>query len=154
MTTRLLPWPPLPDVIRLDNPDPTAPHPWDLCSLLDPVATAVWEWLDQVAYWLNHTYGWHETQVIPACWPDHPNIAHELAALAFTRIDVYTASTAAYIPRWHDDLEIFHRRLTTTLGPNPPCLRGNHDALPARYTSETANLAISDRSDVPVSGQQ
>jgi hypothetical protein len=36
--------------------------------------------------------------------------------------------------------------MTTTLGPNAPCLHGKHDELPHRYTTETANLAISTRS--------
>ncbi|MGP4112323.1 hypothetical protein ACTWP5_15590 [Streptomyces sp. 4N509B] len=147
MTTSLLPWPPLPTAIR-DHLEPgdNGPHPWDLSSLTDPLATAVWTWLDEVAYWLNDTYAWQEHQVIPACWPHHPDIAHDLAALAFTRIDVYAAATPAYIPRWRTDLEDFHRRLTTTLGPNAPCLRDKHNDLPHRYTTDTANLAISTRS--------
>ena len=116
-----------------------------MCALPEPLASAVWHWLDEVAYWLNHTYGWHETQVIPACWPRHENIAHELAALAFARHEVYVASTPAYIPRWHADLDDFYRRLTTTLGPNSLCLQGHHDALPHRYTTDTANHAIATR---------
>ncbi|MDT0446818.1 hypothetical protein [Streptomyces johnsoniae] len=150
--TRLRPWPPLPDAVHElleqppEEPFPDTPRPWDLCSLPPTIEDTVWLWLDQVAQWLNWTYGWTDEQVIPACWHQHEGIAYELAALAFTRIDVYTATTPAYIGRWHDDMEHFHRRMTTTLGPNSPCHRGHHNQLPPRYTATTANRSISERS--------
>jgi hypothetical protein len=157
MTGPLPPWPPLPAVLRAqldavrtaDDPAvPPAfpvPRPWDLCSVTGGLADAVWTWLDQVARWLNHTYAAHDGQVVPACWRQHAGIAHDLAALAFSRVDVYAASTAAYVPRWHADLEDFHRRTAAALGPHPPCLRGRHDELPPRYTADTANHAITHR---------
>ncbi|ARQ69176.1 hypothetical protein [Streptomyces marincola] len=155
--TRLHPWPPLPNAVRTllqaDDSEPlnpqtdhnARPRPWDLCALPPAFEDAVWLWLDHVAQWLNWTYGWTDDHVIPACWHQHENIAHELAALAFTRIDAYSATTPAYINRWHDDLEHFHRRTTTTLGPNSPCRQGHHNQLPPRYTTTTANRAINQR---------
>ncbi|GAA3862147.1 hypothetical protein [Streptomyces sedi] len=147
----LPPWPPLPPRVRrllapanphLDEPvvdEPAEPpRPWDLCSLDGELAAVVFSWLDEVAVWHNATYAGQDHQVIPACWPQHPSVAHDLAALAFSRVDVYQAATAAYVPRWHHDLESFHHRLAATLGPNPPCLRGDHDALPRRYAVEAA----------------
>ncbi|MDT0267639.1 hypothetical protein RM844_15230 [Streptomyces sp. DSM 44915] len=153
--TPLPAWPPPPTAVRrLLHPDGPegdaadaleAPHPWDLCALTGDLAEAVWTWLDDVAVWLNATYAAQDHQVIPACWPHHPSIAHDLAALAFSRLDVYQASTAAYVGRWHHDLEDLHRRMTTTLGPNSPCHRGNHDAHPRQLTAEAANHAITTR---------
>ncbi|MDT0319305.1 hypothetical protein [Streptomyces millisiae] len=151
--TRIPRWPPPPAIVRLalqpdanTPPDEAAPNPWDLSALTGDLETAVWTWLDQVALWLNTTYGHTDDHVIPGCWPHHPAIAHELAAIAFTRIDVYTASTAAYIPRWHADLDDFYRRVSTSLGPNSSCLRGKHDELPDQYTADAANLVIGRRS--------
>jgi hypothetical protein len=154
-------WPDLPPVLQqhlaetahddeYDDADPddrdgaAPPRPWDLCALSGDLRTAVWTWLDEVAAWINTTYGTHH-QVIPGCWPDHPAIAHDLAGLAFTRLDTYAASTAAYVGRWHNDLEDFHRRLTTTLGPDAPCTRGHHEQQPARYAVEQANRAMTNR---------
>ncbi|GAB2872812.1 hypothetical protein [Streptomyces mayteni] len=151
--TRLPAWPPPPGIVRRilgpdpDNPPPDepAPNPWDLCALTGDLETAVWTWLDHVAHWLNTTYGHTDGHVIPGCWPHHPAIAHELAAIAFTRIEVYSASTAAYIPRWHADLDDFHRRMDTSLGPNSPCGRVRHDELPERYAAISANFIIGER---------
>ncbi|MDT0342717.1 hypothetical protein [Streptomyces litchfieldiae] len=155
--SRLPPWPPLPEVVRtlmeelqgeqfaLDGPRESPPRPWDLCSLAGAIEDAVWLWLDEVAQWLNRTYGWTDEQVIPACWHQHEAIAHDLAALAFSRIDVYSASSAAFVGRWHADMEDFHRRMTLSLGLNSPCRHSHHGESPPRYTAEMANRAMSDR---------
>lgn len=34
------------------------PRPWDPAELPPPIRQEYWLWLDDVALWVNHTYGW------------------------------------------------------------------------------------------------
>ncbi len=60
----------------------TPERPWDPPSCSPAVREQVWQWLDAVAGWVNHEYAWGVERLVPACWPAHPHIAHELAVLA------------------------------------------------------------------------
>ncbi|MFD8146144.1 hypothetical protein [Streptomyces sp. NPDC059708] len=164
------PWPPLPDIVKArlaamaeeeddegegDGEGPPRgvdPHtgevlarvvrPWDLTRLDDEIRPAVMGWLDDVVMWLNHSYGWQDPQVIPGCWPDHPGLALDLAALAFGRLDAYEPSTAAYVGRWHSDLEDLYRRMGVALGESGrDCRRGKHVS-PAEYAVNAVQEAI------------
>lgn len=121
-------------------------RPWDLPALGDDeFAEAVFGWLDNVVMWLNHSYGWQEEQVIPACWQQHPGLACDLAAIAFARLDAYTPPTAGYVSRWHSDLEDFYRRMISGLGDSgKDCRRGEHQR-PSRYALQAAQNMIGAR---------
>ncbi|WP_327072033.1 hypothetical protein [Kitasatospora sp. NBC_01302] len=121
-------------------------RPWDLPALGDgEFADAVFGWLDDVVMWLNHSYGWQEEQVIPACWQQHQGLSCDLAAIAFARSDAYAPPTAGYAGRWHSDLEDFYRRMITALGDaGRDCRRGDHKR-PSGYALKSVQTAITGR---------
>lgn len=120
-------------------------RPWDLSALGGELKPSVFGWLDEVVMWLNHSYGWQESQIIPACWPDHQGLALDLAALAFGRLDAYATATAAYVGRWHSDWEDFQRRMSAMLGDaGRECRRGEHSN-PGEYTVNAVFQIINKR---------
>ncbi len=145
------PWPPLPPLLRahldavdpdhlahdtLDDPtDPGPPRPWDLCALTGDLRTAVS---------IDTTTAPTSTSSPPAgpTTPPSPTTSPASPSPASTP---YAATTAAYVGRWHTDLENFHRRLTTALGPDSPCPRSHHDQQPTRYAVDQANRAMTKR---------
>ena len=60
-------------------------HPWEPARCGRALRAELWHWLEDVAGWVNHEYGWGVERLIPPCWPRHPHIAHELAVLADQR---------------------------------------------------------------------
>ena len=78
-------------------------RPWDPPTCRDPDLRAqVWDWLEQVVIWLNREYVWDVDGMIPACWPQHPHLVHEVALLADKRRRAGHALTG-------EPLEEFHR---------------------------------------------
>ena len=80
----------------------TLPRPWLPETCTDPrLRRALWDWLDQVATWINRQYTWDTTDLIPACWPQHPHLIRELAVIA----DQYRRAAAALdstpLEEWH-----------------------------------------------------
>jgi hypothetical protein len=62
------------------------PKPWEPETCEDPaLRSELWSWLEDFAIWLNHEYAWDIASLIPACWPRHPHIVHEMAVLADQR---------------------------------------------------------------------
>jgi hypothetical protein len=45
----------------------------------------LWAWLEAVTAWLVSEYVWDVADAIPACWPEHPHLVHELAVVADQR---------------------------------------------------------------------
>ena len=119
--------------------------PWDPNRCGSATRQQLWEWLDDVAAWVNHEYGWGVERLIPPCWTSHPHIAHELAVLADQR---YTAGQAFHsnaLEEWHRySLPMFLERMTTRLGSR--CVNG-HEEWPAapRYRAFTSEAAQSHR---------
>lgn len=121
------------------------PRPWNLPELGDGLQASVLGWLDDVVMWLNHSYGWQEEQVIPACWQLHEGLALDLAAIVFGRIDAYATATAAYVGRWHSDWEDFQRRMVSALGDGGrDCRRGEHKH-PGEYAADAVREVIMKR---------
>ena len=58
-------------------------------------------WLDDVVIWLNHEYVWDVVAMIPACWPKHPHLVHEIAVLADLRRRAGHALTGDALEEWH-----------------------------------------------------
>lgn len=78
------------------------PKPWDPPTCRNPHLRAeLWAWLDQVVLWLNHEYVWDPEGMIPACWPHHPHVVHELAVLADQRRRVGLALDSNGLEEWH-----------------------------------------------------
>lgn len=77
-------------------------RPWDPPSCADPELRAeVWDWLERFVAWLNHEYTWDPAGLIPACWPRHPHLVHEIAALADLRRTAGRALTGEDLESWH-----------------------------------------------------
>lgn len=145
---------------RLGGTDPTVqaeldqfgdvdllPRPWDPPTCPPAIRTVLWEWLDDVAAWLNGDYAWHVDRVLPPCWPAHPHLAHELALLACLRLQAGQALSPDPIEEWHRwALPSFVDRAQAQLGSNP-CPPGKHTTWPARtrYDDFTSELRRQDR---------
>ena len=83
-----------------------------------------------MAGWLNHDYSWQAERVIPACWPAHPHLVHELAVLACLRLSAGHALTAEAMEDWHRyALPGFFDRMLARLG-GSPCQPGSHKPWP------------------------
>ena len=120
-------------------------QPWDPNRCGPATRQQLWEWLDDVAAWVNHEYGWGVERLIPPCWTSHPHIAHELAVLADQRYTAGQAFHSGALEEWHRySLPLFLERMTTRLGSR--CVNG-HDEWPAapRYRAFTGDAAQSHR---------
>lgn len=78
------------------------PRPWDPATCRHPdLRQQLWEWLEDVVTWLNHEYAWHVEDLIPACWPHHPHLVHDIAVLADQRRRAGLAFTSDNLEEWH-----------------------------------------------------
>lgn len=137
------PWPPLPvDLAALldhiaaeDETSPRNVRPWDLSRLPQRLVDPVWGWLEDVVQWINRHHAWQPQHVIPPCWPQHPNVALELAVLAFARQIALRAVVPTDLEQWHRDLAAFHLRLAQSIGEVTlrECQRGRHNGRPSTY---------------------
>lgn len=124
-------------------------RPWDPAGCSPLLRTQLWPWLDDVATWINHEYGWQTAHVIPACWPRHPHLVHELAVLACLRAAAADAPGPHSLEDWHRyALPGFCQRMADRLGLG--CPPGRHTDWPARsrqteYSSPTAVEARNER---------
>jgi hypothetical protein len=125
-------------------------RPWDPPSCPPLLRAELWAWLDRVVGWLNHDYSWQAERVIPACWPAHPHLVHELAVLACLRLSAGHALTAEAMEDWHRyALPGFYDRMHTRLG-GSPCQPGSHKPWPGagRATDYASADAVTKRSAV------
>lgn len=106
------------------------PRPWDPGSCTGRTRAELWDWLDQVAIWINEQHLWNVTRPgIPECWPDHPHLIHDLAVLASSRYYTKFAVTPAALEIWHQAaLPGFLERLRDRLGDG--CQPGKHQPRP------------------------
>ena len=73
-------------------------------------------WLDAVVDWLVTEYVWDVTDTIPACWPQHPHLVHEIAVLADQRRRAGHAFSSDALEEWHRySLPAFTERMKTRL---------------------------------------
>lgn len=101
------------------------PRPWDPGTCEPVLRGAVWEWLDEVAAWINEQHLWNTTRPgIPPCWPAHPHLAHDLAVVASARCFASYAATPAALDEWHRyTLPMFLDRIRDRAG---DCCQGGH----------------------------
>ena len=91
------------DTNRIGDPAKLA-RPWDPPSCRDPgLREELWVWLDKVVDWFNTEYVWDHTggAIIPACWPLHPHLVHEIASLADQRRRAGIDLTSNSLEEWH-----------------------------------------------------
>lgn len=123
------------------------PRPWDPGSCDDELRPYLWRWCDAVAMWTNREYGWRPAGMIPACWPAHPHLAHDLPVLACLRLTAEAAYSPELLEDWHRyALPMFLDRMTSRLG-DGGCRSGKHADWPAasRYDADTAPAAAAQR---------
>lgn len=87
---------------RIGNPM-LLPRPWDPPTCNKPaLRVELWGWLEDVVAWFNREYVWdHTIGMIPACWPQHPDLVHEIAVLADQRRLAALATTSSNLDEWH-----------------------------------------------------
>ena len=98
-------------------------------------------WLEAVVAWLITEYVWDAADTIPACWPQHPHLVHEIAVLADQRRRAGLAPTSDALEEWHRyRLPSFAERMKTRLRNH---CQENHQAWPAtgRHTRHIAEAS-------------
>jgi hypothetical protein len=122
-------------------------RPWEPATCSEQMRAAVWWWCDDVAAWLNHEYAWRPMQLIPACWTQHPHLAHELPVLACLRVEAEAATAPELLESWHREaLPHFVDRMIARLGESG-CRTGTHTDWPAaaRHDAYHSEQAVADR---------
>ena len=124
------------------------PRPWDPATCRTPqLREQLWAWLEAVVAWLLSEYVWDVADAIPACWPEHPHLVHEVAVVADQRRRAGHAFTSDALEEWHRyNLPAFTERMKARLRNH--CEDG-HQPWPAngrytRYMAETSRCARED----------
>lgn len=119
------------------------PRPWEPECCPPKLRGEIWAWLDGVVDWLNTEYCWDPDGLIPACWPLHPHLVHELAVLADQRRLAGQALTSDLLEDWHRyTLPSFHDRLRTRLRSH---CDDSHQTWPAKGRHTRYRDSVDDR---------
>lgn len=107
------------------------PRPWIPASCeKSELREEVWGWLERVVIWLNHEYVYDPSTAIPACWPEHAHLVHEIACLADQRFRAESALTSDPLEHWHFmTYPAFIDRMLQRVGES--CEAGHPEAWPA-----------------------
>jgi hypothetical protein len=122
-------------------------RPWIVATVPGEFRQKLWLWIDEVATWLNSSYVWRPVNMIPACWPRHPHLAHELPVLACQRATAELSNDPQLLEEWHRQaLPTFLERLAVRLGESS-CRTGQHQQWPAasRYAAYVCDEARAER---------
>lgn len=123
------------------------PRPWIPATCTAPILRSeLWVWFDSVVAWLNHELVFDPADVIPACWPHHPHVIHELAVLADLRWQAERSLTADLLEEWHRyALPAFLERLRHRLGGH--CSDRHATLWPSagRFSSHLDDAHVTDR---------
>ena len=117
--------------LRIQGDPASFPRPWDPATITNTdMRMQLWTWLSQVVEWVNAEYAWEVDDMIPACWPRHPALVHEIGTLADQRRLAGLAATSDTLTRWHETTlpNFWLRMRTQTRG---QC-QERHGAWPAR----------------------
>ena len=144
-------------------------RPWDppTCTNVG-LRKELWTWLGEVVTWLNREYVWDVDGDVPACWPRHPDLVHEVAVLADQRRCAGAEFTSDALEHWHrvclpEFVERMQARTKTHCeeGHQPWPARGRHArhiAEPssrdrtAAYDADTASLGSDPPEEKPPAG--
>jgi hypothetical protein len=111
-------------------------RPWDPPNCPPELRRHVYSWLDEVVAWINEDHTWRVDRVVPACWPQHPHIVHELATVACLRWSAGCTASATPLEEWHRvTLPLFLERIAQRVGPNA-CPPGRHQPHPGAGRSQ------------------
>lgn len=78
------------------------PRPWEPATCRQEALRAeVWAWLERVVDWLTHEHVWDITTGVPPCWPQHPDLVHQIAVLADQRRRAGDALISDPLEEWH-----------------------------------------------------
>jgi hypothetical protein len=137
-----------PEQIRALGDARLLPRPWEPATCRIPqLRQQLWCWLEAVVAWLITECTWDVADTIPACWPLHPHLVHEIAVLADQRRRAGYALTSDALEEWHRySLPAFTERMRSQLRSH--CEDG-HQAWPAkgRYTRHTSEISRRIRQD-------
>ena len=82
--------------------------------------------MDAVVAWLNVEYSWDVAEMVPACWPKHPHLVHEIAVLADQRRRAELALDSELLEEWQSNsLPGFTARMRARLRQH--CDDGHHN---------------------------
>lgn len=140
------------------------PRPWNPATVTRSAQrSALWAWLDAVVLWLNDQYVFDPADLVPPCWPQHPHLVHELAAVADLRYRADLDLNPTTLEEWHRYalpafLDRMRRRLVQHCEGGHPDHAPSHRSL-VRYKSEESSQArwntfrddLSDVSGAPTS---
>src|SRR5829696_5573306 len=106
-----------PEQIRALGDARLLPRPWEPATCRTPrLREQLWLWLDAVVEWLVTEYVWEAADAIPACWPQHPHLVHEIAVLADHAAAPGHAFTSDAMEEWHRySLPAFTERMKSRL---------------------------------------
>jgi hypothetical protein len=137
-----------PEQIRALGDARLLPRPWEPATCRAPqLRQQLWCWLEEVVEWLVAEYVWEAADMIPACWPQHPHLVHEIAVLADQRRRAGHALTSDALEEWHRyNLPAFTERMKSRLRNH---CEADHQIWPAkgRYTRYTAETSRHTRED-------
>lgn len=135
--------------VRALGPLNMLPRPWDPPTCRHPeLRQQLWEWLEEVVNWLNREYVWDVAGMIPSCWPEHPHLVHEIAALADQRRRAGLALSSDAMEEWHRyALPAFVDRMRNRAKDH--CEEG-HQGWPARsrHTRQIGDQSAGDRQQI------
>ena len=124
------------------------PRPWEAATCDRRLRRQLWEWCESVVAWINSDYMWRATSMIPACWPQHPQLTHELPVLACLRWAAEETTRPEPLEEWHRvTLPAFLDRLTQRLDKSTCLTTGKHEDWPgrARYQAYSSASAVEQR---------
>jgi hypothetical protein len=108
--------------------------------LPEPARRTAWEDLVDWVIWLHDRYELSVEHRLPDCWPHHPGLVEELAALKAWRAEIYTppapgtpeaAANGGQARAWHGELRnVLHAAATVYA----PTCRAGHKTPPRRHT--------------------
>lgn len=126
-------------------------RPANWASLTLTQARDLRELIDSFVTHYNQTYAVVESEIIPACWPLHPGLAHELAALYALWVHLFQSGLAPadQVMGWHDRwLPGFQTRLaghllgTNTMRCTPGRHRSSWNAAAAKIDLEATRTGL------------
>ena len=126
------------------------PRPWEPAACPPEIRHHIWLWCDDIVAWINHEYLWRSTQLIPGCWPRHPQLAHEIPLLGCLRVQASEALRPDPLDDWHrNTLPMFIEQFTALLGESG-CRTGRHQDWPAASRFQTAHTgdAVAERQEL------
>ena len=126
---------------------PDLPRPWEppTCAssgLQGELAT----WLSEFVKWVNTQHTWNPDAAIPACWPRHPHLVHDLAVLADHRRRASNEPSSLLLEQWHRiTLPSFFERMRLAVGQH--CAGGHQSfASTGAEVSRQRNSTVDSRS--------